>query len=611
MNILEQEDIIKGLPDAALMKEASAPSGQVPQFLVVSEIKRRSDMRKRYQEQEQQEQGTVKDQIVMEAMGIAPMMPTAMTPPAQPMGPAGPPPNGAMPPPMGGMPPQGMPPMAPPMPQGMPPMPMGGIASAPQAMPPMGMAQGGIVRMQQGGATALLDLIAVGASPVELLRRGYTQEQIQAASAEYQARMSAPSNTEVVGGMQQIQDAPRVDPTYLRREENILENPAGIGMLAKDYVVDPVTEGIGAVGDAMTGSYRSAQAKNPLSNTLLLASDMPSLSMPERMSQAEMAEMFTPEQVAERLANRPSLADDLNMTPMDFIRQRVLGQGEAGDARVQGNTSAEVQPSSTTPSGSAFDFLENPFPYYESKGTEADPIASLVTGVAKAQDEVGRTPQRSSDSESGIYGDAISSIDKMLADLSGRETQTSPVLDLSDVIERSKKGTLAETFLRLGAGVAGGDISKGISGAADAASTGRQELSRLEMAERIAQTKAGQEDIRRGEQRDFDIARLGLQRGQLELMDQRLSNDLGKAERVSKGQLFSLVSDLVKEATDDMMTEDRLEAVDRLSAYFMQKYAPLLDIALTEEDLKRLGTTYSGAGGGERTREGIMSQYGL
>ena len=38
MNILEQEDIIKGLPDAALMKEASAPSGQVPQFLVVSEI---------------------------------------------------------------------------------------------------------------------------------------------------------------------------------------------------------------------------------------------------------------------------------------------------------------------------------------------------------------------------------------------------------------------------------------------------------------------------------------------------------------------------------------------------------------------------------------------
>ena len=47
MNILEVEDIIKGLPDQALQKEAQAPSGQVPQFLVVSEIQRRTDMRKR------------------------------------------------------------------------------------------------------------------------------------------------------------------------------------------------------------------------------------------------------------------------------------------------------------------------------------------------------------------------------------------------------------------------------------------------------------------------------------------------------------------------------------------------------------------------------------
>ena len=48
MNILEVEDIIKGLPDQALQKEAQAPSGQVPQFLVVSEIQRRTDMRKRF-----------------------------------------------------------------------------------------------------------------------------------------------------------------------------------------------------------------------------------------------------------------------------------------------------------------------------------------------------------------------------------------------------------------------------------------------------------------------------------------------------------------------------------------------------------------------------------
>jgi hypothetical protein len=65
MNILEIEDIIKGLPDQSLIQEAQAPSGQMPQFLVVSEIQRRADMRKRFQNQQQEmPQGTIADQIV-------------------------------------------------------------------------------------------------------------------------------------------------------------------------------------------------------------------------------------------------------------------------------------------------------------------------------------------------------------------------------------------------------------------------------------------------------------------------------------------------------------------------------------------------------------------
>ena len=83
MNILEQEDIIKGLPDQALMQEAQMPSGQVPQYLVVSEIQRRSDMRKRYKaEQGEMPQATVKEQVVQEGiMGAMPQMPQmAMAP---------------------------------------------------------------------------------------------------------------------------------------------------------------------------------------------------------------------------------------------------------------------------------------------------------------------------------------------------------------------------------------------------------------------------------------------------------------------------------------------------------------------------------------------------
>ena len=82
MNIFEQEDLIKGLPDEALMKEAQQPSGQVPQYLVVSEIQRRQDMRKRFSQQNQdQPDGTVKDQILsgIAAMGQPdPMMQSAM-----------------------------------------------------------------------------------------------------------------------------------------------------------------------------------------------------------------------------------------------------------------------------------------------------------------------------------------------------------------------------------------------------------------------------------------------------------------------------------------------------------------------------------------------------
>ena len=59
MNILQLEDTIKGLPDEALMQEAQQPSGQVPQFLVISEVQRRSDMRKRHQVVRMQDMGQV------------------------------------------------------------------------------------------------------------------------------------------------------------------------------------------------------------------------------------------------------------------------------------------------------------------------------------------------------------------------------------------------------------------------------------------------------------------------------------------------------------------------------------------------------------------------
>ena len=86
MNILE-EDFIKGLPDSVLMEEAQRPTGSLTQFVVVSEIKRRSDMRKEHEAQlAQGPQSTVEDQIIREGimgsmppqMAMAPQMPQRM-----------------------------------------------------------------------------------------------------------------------------------------------------------------------------------------------------------------------------------------------------------------------------------------------------------------------------------------------------------------------------------------------------------------------------------------------------------------------------------------------------------------------------------------------------
>ena len=127
MNILEMEDMVKGLPDQVLMQYAQFPDPQLPQFLALSEVQRRQDMRQRFQSQQQGMEPTVKDKILQG--GIASV--------------GGPP-----------MPPEGMPMAGPPMEQGGPPMgpPQGPPQGMPQGMPMSrgGLTPGGIVYMQQG-----------------------------------------------------------------------------------------------------------------------------------------------------------------------------------------------------------------------------------------------------------------------------------------------------------------------------------------------------------------------------------------------------------------------------------------------------------------------------
>ena len=96
MNIIEAEDMVKGLPDQVLFQEAQFPSGRIPQYLAVSEVQRRQDMRQRFQAQQQQSQQTIKEQILQGGIGSTGMAPEITQKP--PMAPPMEPPMGAAPP---------------------------------------------------------------------------------------------------------------------------------------------------------------------------------------------------------------------------------------------------------------------------------------------------------------------------------------------------------------------------------------------------------------------------------------------------------------------------------------------------------------------------------
>jgi hypothetical protein len=104
MNILEAEDMVKGLPDQALFQIAQNPPPHIPQFLAISEVQRRQDMRQRYQAQTQGQEPTVKDQILQGGIAAVggPPPGTGQPPPMAPMGAA--PPGAPMQQPMTGAP---------------------------------------------------------------------------------------------------------------------------------------------------------------------------------------------------------------------------------------------------------------------------------------------------------------------------------------------------------------------------------------------------------------------------------------------------------------------------------------------------------------------------
>ena len=89
-NILEQEDYIKGLPDSELQRMVAQPSGDIPDFLPLSEINRRTEMRKKYEATEQPQMRSIASNIMAEGLAsVSPQRssaPPALPTPALPVG---------------------------------------------------------------------------------------------------------------------------------------------------------------------------------------------------------------------------------------------------------------------------------------------------------------------------------------------------------------------------------------------------------------------------------------------------------------------------------------------------------------------------------------------
>lgn len=509
MNIFEQEDLIKGLPDQALMQEAQRPSGQLPQYLVVSEIQRRQDMRKRFSKSEDQPaQGTVKEQIL--SGGIADI---GQQPPGQPpqQGPGMPPPQGGMPPqgPMPqqtGMPPQppmGMPQQPPmPMPQQMPMPPQ-----PPMGMPPQGMAAGGVIRMFEGRDTPYVqDLLAFSekSSPIN--------DQIgdleRAAAGLYREEKS--QNIEDRLGLQdQIADIYDLGPGKYSVDE---KREALLAMASPEEITeagDRLGLNPNFVQNVVSGTAISTDAQrlnSPLATKVDSKTAVAAISdtNPESKVSSDLNNMSgfgnTTASRESLLSNIDQLSNIAKLDPTSRASELVgLLQPELEGEFSEGANSVDE---SVTDPTSLQSLIE------EMRGSKIPSVPAAADYSAAKTTLAGTQSIRDKlTSETSGFADLINKIEKPSMDFSSFMPDYSKLISEAErradkIKEDARKDAGAQALMQLGAGIAEGSVSEGLRGASkvtgDIMRQARSEASaestlarRMEMAGKEAQMNLG------------------------------------------------------------------------------------------------------------------------
>jgi hypothetical protein len=422
-NIIEAEDDVKGMPDQALQRMAQQPDGRYPQFLVVSEIQRRSNMRKRFEAQ-QQPQGTVKDQIVQQ--GIA-----SLAPPPPQM-------QQAM-----GVPQQ--------MPQG---------APMPPQMPPQGMYAGGVVNMNTGQQVPYVTY------PQRQFGRGIPVPQLTDAGREATASL--------YGGI--TQQRPGELETLYRNELVGMPMEEYDALLAQGYT--PTMTG----GLSREGQPRDTVMFDPELAQRLTGSDKFRSEFFDTGMDSGLNEDYNRAILAEFAQNNPDKFSMISASdsPRAYLKmiedlEGIEGEG-SGPASGPADTSYLDDPMfdefpPVDPEQDLKDMFNDPQFTAAAAAPKVQPQdAAQIAGSNAAKEDAAKadpleTAQAQVAAALGNKNQAVSAYQKMIerANTKATEYETQAALRANELRADAKKDMLANALIELGSGIAGGDLAGGLS----------------------------------------------------------------------------------------------------------------------------------------------------
>jgi len=452
--------------------------------------------------------------------------------------------------------------MPPQMPAGMPPQMPAGMP--PQGMPPQQMFSGGIIRLQEGGfldreftssrpgpynrstvRESIEDALARGASMADLLAIFKNQPEAIELVKELVAgrqQASASQYNPLLDALPAPPSRESAEVTAQRRQPDMsLLSPVEVMAQRKD-LPDQSSEGLASLG-AMTGI------------------------LPPEYDQ----------QVAERRAGFAEYLGDLSdqfaesrARDREFLNRRSAPTSapESKPANVQGDSPIQAQAVS---------------------GQGGDPILANILGLDLVDpympDRIlGDEPikpelaQEEAPEPITIALDALTNTPGPDASNPKREPppDREPSLDFADLIAESKKAGMANALMQLGAGIAGGDLSKGISAAGIAATKGQQDAKAIAMQKRLAEYQAGREDIARAEKgRQFDE--------QMDLLEQKVDATLAASSATSEREnLRALAGEVASLRENFALMSDAEKA--RFKVLEQQLYS-MLGISMPQGDV--------------------------